>query len=528
MNKKMVKNVFAGFLIAALAVTSFGCEKKNSAEKKVGSGEMPETLTVFAPISATAAKTGAKDKNAILMYQIAEEKTGCHIEWICPTQSTAAEQFNLMIASREYPDLIQTGWRNIAGGAKQYVEDGVIVQLSDYAEYMPNYSKLLKEKPDRAAEFTNSDGTYEYAPCIRYDDELLVYCGPTIRKDWLDKLGLSMPANTDELYTVLKAFKEKDPNGNGKADEIPFSGYLGDNAAFGIGNIVSAFDVFYDFYVKDGKIVHGMTQPEMKEALTYLRKLYKEGLIDLDYLTHDLDTYDSKIMNNRTGFYYGVQPSKYYASMNDGTRSLVAVPYFEGKCHNPIYMMGIAGGETAITTECDNPAGAAKWLDFFYSEDGVIASNYGVEGKSFNLENENKILDMEYFDKNSSGLSRSEMFATTLNVTSTDFAGIQLWDSYSQQLTPWGKSAIEVWSSSASLDAIKPNCSLTSEEQDKVNAKLTDVLTYSSSLFNDIIIGNKDISELGKAEKELNKLGLQEILTVYNTAYKRYSKNIGE
>ncbi len=47
-----------------------------------------------------------------------------------------------------------------------------------------------------------------------------------IYKPWLDKLGLKMPTTTDEFYEVLKAFKTKDPNGNGKADEIPLSGSI--------------------------------------------------------------------------------------------------------------------------------------------------------------------------------------------------------------------------------------------------------------------------------------------------------------
>ena len=55
---------------------------------------------------------------------------------------------------------------------------------------------------------------------LRTDDKLKVFLGPTIRQDWLDKLGLSMPTTVDEWYNVLKAFRA-DPNGNGKADEIP-------------------------------------------------------------------------------------------------------------------------------------------------------------------------------------------------------------------------------------------------------------------------------------------------------------------
>ena len=523
-SKLFVKRALVVSLATAIALASSACSKKTSQEKHVGSGEMPETLTVFAPISGNAAKAGAVDRNDILMYQIAEEKTGCHVEWISPTQAAAVEQFNLMIASGEYPDIIQTGWRSIAGGAEQYVNDGVIVALSDYAEYMPNFTGYLEQHPNRKAEFVNEDGSYYFAPCIRNDDELLVYVGPTIRQDWLDKLGLKMPTNTDELYTVLKAFKTQDPNGNGKADEIPFTGMGGDSAAYGVGNVSEFFGTYYDFIVKDGKITLGMIQPEMKEALTYLNKLYKEGLIDPDYLTQDTDTYSSKIMNDRAGFTFGIQPSKYYDSMNDGTRLLSAVPYFDGKSYNIIYKMGLAGGETAITTACKNPEGAAKWLDFFYSQEGIDAFNYGIEGKTYDVVDGKKVLKMEYFEKNPDGHDRTEMFATTLGITNTDFAGVQLWDSYSQNLKPWGKEAIKVWTDSVNFNNIKPNLLLTPEEQEIVNGLLPDMYAYSGTLFNDIIVGNKKISELENAEKELNKLGLKEVTEIYNDAYARYLK----
>ena len=44
--------------------------------------------------------------------------------------------------------------------------------------------------------------------------------------DWLEKLGLEEPQTTEELYEVLKAFKTQDPNGNGKANEIPLTGSI--------------------------------------------------------------------------------------------------------------------------------------------------------------------------------------------------------------------------------------------------------------------------------------------------------------
>ena len=63
-------------------------------------------------------------------------------------------------------------------------------------------------------------------PCQYQPDEMYVY------RPWLDKLGLDIPETTEEFYQMLKAFKEQDPNGNGVADEIPFSATPGGARGF--------------------------------------------------------------------------------------------------------------------------------------------------------------------------------------------------------------------------------------------------------------------------------------------------------
>lgn len=512
--------VVALVMLVSLCLTA--CGNKQTAQGDIGTGEMPEKLKVFAPLSGGAAKAGAEDRGDLLMYQTVAEKTGCEIEWISPNAAAAIEQFNLLVASGDLPDIITTLWSTASGGIERWVDDGVIVRMSDYAKFMPNLSKIIDERPDIAAQFVYEDGSFYYAPYIRYDNELLSYCGPTIRQDWLDKLGLKMPTNTDELYNVLKAFKTQDPNGNGKADEIPFTGQAGDVWSYGVGNIVQAFDAYYSYYIKDGKVTHGMIEPEMKEALAYLSKLYNEGLLDPDYLTHTQDTFNARVTNDRSGFWFGLQPTSFYKTMNDGTKSLVGVPYFGKKVFHTNYMNNFASNSVAITTACKNPSGAARWIDFFYGEEGIKAGNFGVEGKTFDVVDGKNVLKNDFFFNNPEGKESSVMVAANLEVTNTNFAGVQLWEGYSQTLAPWGQEAIKVWADSSDLSNALPNVLLTTEEKDIVASKETEIATYTSNLFNSIIIGNKPLSELDKAEAEMNKLGLQEVLEAKNAAYKRY------
>lgn len=89
-----------------------------------------------------------------------------------------------------------------------------------------------------------------------------------------------MPETVDELYAVLKAFKENDPNGNGKADEIPFSSTgINYNMMYNFGIVDSRFNN------NNGKIEYAPMTNNYKECLRFMKKLYSEGLLDNEFLT---------------------------------------------------------------------------------------------------------------------------------------------------------------------------------------------------------------------------------------------------
>ena len=521
--KSKAKRAMALALAAVVTIAASGCGKKVAKEIELGTGEMPKELTVFAPISALATKAGATDKNDILAFQLAEEATGCHINWINPSEVAFEEQFKLLLASGNYPDIIHYFWDTVPGGMQQYVDDGVIIPITDLLEFMPNFKKFGEENPEIKKQYSVG-GEIFHVPVLRGDNELRVFLGPEIRQDWLDKLGLEMPTTTDELYDVLKAFKTQDPNGNGKNDEIPFTGMLGDSITFGVANLVWAFDTHYDFYVKDGKITHGMLEDNMKDALRYLNKLYEEELLDVDYLINDQEKYDNKIMNDRAGFFFGIQPSKYYNNMNDGTKLVKAVPYIGGKCFNPIYLSNLCSQGAAITTACKNPSGAAAWLDFFFSEKGVEISNFGREGFTYNVENGKRVLDNEYIFNNPDGIERKDICAKSFISATTDFPTIQTWEYYSQTLEKWGRDAIVDWYNSADTTGALPPITFTNEEKDVMGKISSDITTYVSEVINNMIIGRTDISEFDNVKKKLREMGMDELIKIYNDAYERYNK----
>ena len=316
-----LRKIIAIIAAVALLVSFGGCGKKNETVSYDADGEIPESITIFCNLGSKPQAAGLSDFNEVMSFQLMEELTGCKVEWIHPPSTAIGEKFNLMIASGEYPDGIVYDWSNVAGGVTSFVDDEVIIPLTDIIEdAMPNYISYLNENPEIKKQCVDDNGNFITVPFIRKDKELNVYLGPQIRTDWLKKLGLEVPKTTDDFYNVLKAFKEGDPNGNGKNDEIPMSGIAFDNAGFGIGNLMWAFGTTYGFHLKNDKVTYGPVEKEFKDGLTYITKLYEEGLIDRDYLLNDNQRLKENVITDQVGFVFAFQPTGYHDAMNDAKR----------------------------------------------------------------------------------------------------------------------------------------------------------------------------------------------------------------
>lgn len=132
-----------------------------------------------------------------------------------------------------------------------------------------------------------------------------------LRQDWLDALGLEAPHTTDEIAEVLKAFIEKDPDGNGADDTVGmvalstlYGGYP--NNHFAIDNFFTAFGAYPSVWIeKDGKAVYGSVQPEMKDGIALLRDWYAAGLIDKEFTTRTNDDIIALIASGKCGAYVG-------------------------------------------------------------------------------------------------------------------------------------------------------------------------------------------------------------------------------
>lgn len=239
-----------------------------------------------------------------LFQEIAEE-TNMDIQWEEIPSSAMAEKVGLILTSGDLPDAF---WgEGLTDADILNNANTAFIPLNDLIEeYAPNLKALFEARPELKAVVTASDGNIYSLPRVR---ELYFPAGRTtwgINQKWLDALDLEMPTTIDELYDVLVAFKERDPNGNGIADEIPliFQHNMGSGSVRTEADLYPAFGVYdntsnnvltYHLMMEDGKVLFTPVLDGYKEALKFMNRLYSEGLMDKEVFTTDSSTYYAKV-----------------------------------------------------------------------------------------------------------------------------------------------------------------------------------------------------------------------------------------
>ncbi|MFD0693435.1 ABC transporter substrate-binding protein [Paenibacillus sp. GCM10027628] len=544
--KKSLKQVGSVILLSVLVASAAACSSdtggKSSSATPQSSNETQQPkltkLTYWVP-NHPAASGQMKTYAEMGMYKELEKVTGVKVEFQHPPLEVpqAQEQFNLMIATNELPDVIEASWGATSGAVVRYpggpekaILDKKIIKLNDLIDkYAPNLKKLLADHPDWKKQISTDEGSIYAFPFLRGDDKVRVFFGPSIRQDWLNKLGLSMPTTIDEWYTVLKAFKEKDPNGNGKADEIPI--YLDKNLFATDAPFLGAWGINYSFYQDGGKVKYGPIQPEYKDFLATMNKWYKEGLLDKDFAAPNDKLFDNKMTTNLLGAtvsFNGGGIGKFAGLMKDKDPKfdLEAAPYPVLKAGDKAIWgqkdFAYNGVGAAISTANKNPIETVKWLDYAYGEKGDLLFNYGVEGTSYKMENGKAAFLPEILNP-PAGTSIQQSIAKYNRATWS--APFVLSDNFQLQYLalPQQKKALEIWSKPTAERKI-PLVSPTQDESSKFASIVTDIQTYQDEMLLKFIMGVEPLDNFDQYVKKIKGMGIDDAIQIQQGALERFNK----
>lgn len=474
----------------------------------------PVTMSMFA---VSAGYTGAELPD-VLAFQVAEENTNVKWEVTSCLPADLGDKRGLLLSSGDYPDVLFKSFIT-HNEIEKYGFQGVLLPLNDLIDqYMPNLKKLLDER-DAWQYITSSDGNIYSLPTLSRRVPATILLWQNMR--WLEAVGMDEPTNMEELYQVLKAFKEQDPNGNGKADEIPFEA---NNSVPPIYLFQYMLPMDYNTFcaVQNDEIVYVPRTETYKEFLSYLAKFYEEGLLDKDCFSKTIDQQYAEGPSDVYGYFYSWSPSETVGSeLSQGYDYMVMTPWNENSVSSDA---GVSEGAMVITDKCENPEIAAAWADQFYSEDGGILSVMGVEGKTWQWRDDGKweyIVGTEYGEDESTVRDNTTLQGSAYN----PMAWPQTYynDEYRDDSNVSGSSE-ESRISSLCAEPF-PSLKLTEEESKRIVEINTDISDYVMEYLAEVTTGKKDLDGTWDAYiSQLDAMGGKEYADIYNGAYQRTEK----
>lgn len=454
-----------------------------------------------------------------------EEKTGVKVQYIHPPAGSDTEQFNLIIASGDYPDIMERTWINYTGGPEKAISDGIILRLNDiFDKYGPNVKAYFSARPDYDKQVKTDNGSYYVFPYVRGDFSLLVTNGPQIRQDWLDELGLKVPETMDDWHTVLTAFKEK----KGARAPFTFTNWNLVPFAYAHGVMPRAF------YVDDnGKAVYSPIQEGYRGYLTLMNQWYKEGLIDPDIVSNTTALLNQKIVGNVAGAAaaqvgQGMGTWTANARPSNPKFKLTATPYPVLKKGDKVSMIYTSfpysgSASAAITTKCKDVEVAARYLDWNYGEEGHNVNNFGLEGVSYNwINGYPTFTDLIFHNPN--GWPVAQSLAT---YALSQGSGPYIQDArYLEQYyaLPEQAAAVKTWPFPEMLKHLMPPVTPTPDESREYAQIMGEITTYQTEMEVKFILGTESLSNFDTYVSTIKRMGIDRAAAIQDAALIRYAK----
>lgn len=335
------------------------------------------TLKVMLAIRDTDTMIAPEEMPAV---QRLDELTGIKTEWEVVKGADWTTKLNLMFASGEYPDVIIAPNGDVDD--EEYgVSQQLLIPLDGLIEqYMPIYNERVNaEDDDPTVSLIASDGQ-TYAVGYLVGQNINTNQHYFINQDWLDALNLETPTDVESLTEVLRRFKNDDPNGNGQADEIPLEMGL-DTGFYGIRYILPLFGIPCDpekwIYIDDNKKVQFVaTQDGFRECMEWVNMCYKEGLVDAEVLSQDLNTIETKLKAGNIGFFTAWRLLA--MGLDDGVAkdSVFWMPDNSTSCYR---YLEVARPAAYITATNQNVEATMRWLDAMLDTEMQFSLYYGEQ-----------------------------------------------------------------------------------------------------------------------------------------------------
>ena len=455
-------------------------------------------------------------------------------------------ELQIMAGGADLPDILMYSLDD--SSVAYYGQMGAFVNLNEYRKNSSHFINLAVADMQKGMGFdpflyaTSADGNLYGLFYMSTAIETAIYLRLYTNMDWLDKLGLKKPTSVSEFENMLRAFKTKDPNGNGKADEYGFvtskdrifnhfAMPLMTPFVYAVGQGGNNYLVFG----KDGKIGAAYATEGWREGLRWLRKMTKEGLISPLSFTQDPEQLKT-IANAQKESVIGCStsyPVGWYSKGDPRAVNWACLECLTGPdgVRTAPYAPEMPTMSFFITKNCKTPEAAYRLGDLMMSEKYTLMTRFGQE-------------DVDWVKAASTDKSYVEGYqAMYIPVLAWAIPQNKRWDNLGAWIrTPTisngaavrGKlSGLDAWANemAAACLPFKDPSKLVgkiiynAKEEEAITEVRANITTYFQECFSRFIVGDMDLDKDWDAYlNELKKMGLPTYLDAAQKAYARMHK----
>ena len=466
-----------------------------------------------------------EDVSESAAYRAAAEATGIKMVTTTVSAAVEAEQFQLMCAGGTTGDYdIIVGATRAYGSADAAIEDEIVIDLSDYlAEYMPDYYNFLQSDEEVRKLLTTDSGAIADIAGRATGGRPQ---GFGIRKDWLDKSGLDIPTTYDELYNVLTVFKN---DYNCPEPLLMFSTGFLDNDF-----LCSGFGMTQNgYYVEDGTVKFAYLEDSFKQYCQLISKWYAEGLLSKDFLNNVQGagiSYDAQMQDGTAGvFMTGVDIFSSSSAESASDPDWEAVPMADVTVNSgDTITMGNTPNSDPLSNKWNVTTGVSEermanvlgFVNWFFTEDGSIACNFGIEGEGFEYDTDGNPKLTELVTNNPEGMGSFIAEAIYLNWCAPYTLDTRYYDSIYD--TEAQASATDIWNSNRN-NSQQYHGDLTSDENSAYNAVYSDIDTYIDNMAVSFMTGAADVNaEWDTFVSTVESMDIASCIQIKQDAYDRF------
>ncbi|NEW04981.1 extracellular solute-binding protein [Paenibacillus sp. SYP-B3998] len=510
-------------LLSTLTLTIAACghttDDQGTSTGAESAGQKPTKLTVF----IASRTTDALYTNETLIWKELGKRLNLEFEFITGDKKTMITKLPLMVASGEYPDIVSGQITDF----NKFGPQGAFIPLNELiAKQAPNITKYLVNDKEAKSQTIAFDGNLYSVPML---SAVRTSEGPLVRQDWLDRLGLPLPETIEDWHTMLKAFKEKDPNGDGNNDEVPFSTtdtyYLNFADAWGID-----LNVDSRWMQSNGKMIYTPIDPRTKQYLTTMNQWYSEGLFDKELLSRQDKDYQTMIFNNKVGatnHWIG-----YVAGFNDmpeakkiqGFHFQVTKPPVLNKGDKPLtdrQQQLTVPWSWAISKSNKNVDATMKLFDYVYSDEGRTLLNFGIEGDTFTKQADGSFKYTDKIVKNADGSAKA-----LYRIGAQPLLGFRQDPQYEKASCLSADSCKQLFNyvdHNYFREAI-PTLKYSDADMEEYNRITTQINTYVDEMLSKFVVGQEPISKFDSFVTKVKSMNYDQLEKIQNKAYEKYKE----